>query len=75
MHSMRIFLQLQRWVRYPFVQPHEVISLHDFGIGGKDSAVGLACHLGAAILFQWQAGDQDMVNVLGARHLLDCVLA
>ena len=40
MHSLRIFLQLQRWVRHPLVQPHEVISLHDFGIGGRDRSRG-----------------------------------
>ena len=70
MHSLRIFLELQRWVRHPFVQPHEVISLHDW-IG----AVGVACHPGASIPFQWHAEDQDMVRVLGSRHLLDSVLA
>ena len=34
LHSIRIFLQ--RWLRHPLVQPHEVISLQAFGIGGRE---------------------------------------
>ena len=30
---MRIFLQLHCLLRHPFVQPHDIISLQDFGIG------------------------------------------
>ena len=40
MPSVRIVLQLQRWVTHPFVQPHEVMSLYDFGIGGRDRSRG-----------------------------------
>ena len=39
-YTLRIFLQLQRWLRHPFVQPHEVISLQACGIGGRESNSG-----------------------------------
>jgi len=35
-----IFCKLQRWLRYPFLQPHEVIFMQAFGMGGRDSSRG-----------------------------------
>ena len=74
--SIQIFLQLQCWLRHPFVQPHEVISLQSFGIGIAEKAtVSLADRPDASIPFRSLVEDQDTANVLGSRHLLDSVNA
>ena len=39
--QVSIIIFLQRWLRHPFVQPNEVISLQAFGIGGRESNPGI----------------------------------
>ena len=41
-----MFLQLQRRLRHPFVQPHRVICLQDRGMGGTGNNRGTIaeCH-------------------------------
>ena len=76
MHSMQTFLQLQFWLRHPFVQPHDVVSLQDAGIGSRERervAVALTDRPGASIPFRSLEEDLDMASVLGSRHLLDSV--
>ena len=40
MHGKPDFLQQQRWLRQPSVQPHDTILEHVLGIGGSDISFG-----------------------------------
>ena len=58
------------------VQPHEVISLQTFGIGGSESNRGTSRPSQMqSIPFRSLEEDQDTATVLGSRHLLDSVNA
>ena len=43
MHGKRNFRQLHSLLRHPVVHPHDIISEHDFGIGGRESNCGNNC--------------------------------
>ena len=42
-HGMLIFLQLQSLLRHPLVHPHDMISEHALGMGGRERSRGTNC--------------------------------